>query len=298
MSLQSRSTKRKKTKKNKSKKIGNLINSFTSNGIVFERNVDRRKNTKTDLSTWPSCIIAGFSKDNEIFIEYPDGPHLDDISSFFSAMQQGDPFEISNAVYDNGTSFPSKALEGSYKFIAYLNNNHIVAEKDKPLDEEMIQKRLQGRMIQKCPQYSKTAKPKSSRKSSKIINFLNDPNFTNMNMQPGDLLELKGSLYNDDIYTVLTVESLPDGSQQINVTPPVKSDENRIGKFTSFSHYRNQIKYDSPEQIAEERATTAAPSPTPTRTTASPMRSAPSAPSSPSMPSRSSGGGGGGGYGY
>ena len=253
MAVQHNKRRKSKTKEeNSSNTI--LHNSFTSNAIEFRQNIDVKKNIRTDLSLWPSCIIAGFNNENEIFIEYParskseraalddalssQNNNLNEISAFFSEMKLGDTFDILNASYDDGIIKSTKIIEGTYEFISYPQENQIVAKKtSSSLDSNMRRKRLGGKYFNKCIQFENNKQPKSKKEVSVIINYLSTPHFNGLNLEIGDIIEPKGTKNNDIKYTIIGKHYPIDGTQTLLVTPQVKN-ENRISKITSFKHWK------------------------------------------------------------
>ena len=110
--------KRKKEQQAKSIKVG----SFESTGIVFQKVAHTKKNLRTDLHSWPSCVIAGYDDSKRsIFIDYNHSDEntdqltkdIHEISAFFNEMRTQTPFTIINASYDDSVGKPTKTIEGT-----------------------------------------------------------------------------------------------------------------------------------------------------------------------------------------
>tara|TARA_R100001082_G_C4359950_1_gene158814 strand:- start:308 stop:1240 length:933 start_codon:yes stop_codon:yes gene_type:complete len=306
VSVQSRNRKRKQFKQTKKENAGvELLQSFSSLGIEFKKTTDFKKNLRTDLDMWPQNIIAGFREDNEIIIEYDTrkGPfqlgrvtdgykpdvqkNLDELSSFFSEMKLGDQFTILNSVYDDGINKSTKDLEGTYTFISYPKIGKIVAKKQGSFPNNWNRKKLNGRHIELCPQFEKTEKPKSKKKVSSILNYLNDPSFKSLAATPeiGDILEVSGSKYNDQKYTIVSINTRKDGIEEISVTPQINETENRLANITKFKHYRRNKSIIKTADSSTVQSNIPSTTTTAASTTQSTTTSMPSSPSTPSMPS-------------
>ncbi len=326
MSIQHRS--KKKRKAIEKEKRGPKVGSFTSSGINFQKIAHTKKNTRTDIQSWPSCIIAGYDDGkNSIFIQYKITEEvseeslkdIDEISGFFSEMAVGDIFTILNASYDDSIGKPTKTIEGTYKLISY-NTGSIAAEKQSVLDSNFVMKKLSGRNFSRPLQYQKETELNSKKKISSIINYLDYPDLTEKNIKIGDLIEPSGTSFNNTSYTVLDILKHNDGSQELKVSPEISENENRIGQITNLTHYKNPARVvpsssyepkspsslDTPFRLADEarnatisgeysRRTGVIPPDTTEMQQNSPGPSAPTGRGRGRMGSRSGGGGGGGG---
>ena len=250
MAISHRSKKKRKQKQEEKK--GPKVGSFNSSGINFQKVAHTKKNTKTDIHSWPSCVIAGYDDGkNSVFIQYRNTEgvteqalkDIDELSGFFSEMTVGEIFTISNASYDDSVGKPTKTIEGTYKLISY-NPGSIAAEKQADLDSNFVMKKLSGRNFSRPLQYEKEKELNSKKKISSIINYLDYPDLSEMNIEIGDLIEVSGTSFNNTSYSVLDIIKHNDGSQEIKVTPEVLENENRIGKITNFTHSKidlNQV---------------------------------------------------------
>lgn len=240
---------KKKKKKNQTKKVkGNKIGSFESTGIIFQKVAHTKRNLRTDIHSWPSCIIAGFDDSKQsIFIDYNYSTDTTDqmmkdiheLTGFFGDMQVQDIFTILNASYDDSLGKPTTTIEGNYKLLSY-DNGRISAEKQASLDPNFVMKKLNGRNFARPLQYEKESELNSIKKVSSITNWLDDPKFSNLNLQIGDSIEPVGTSFNDYRYVVVDMIEHNDGSEEIKVSPEIDQTENRIGKITKFNIYRNK----------------------------------------------------------
>ena len=237
--------KRKKEQQAKSIKVG----SFESTGIIFQKVAHTKKNLRTDVHSWPSCVIAGYDDSKRsIFIDYNYSDENNDqltkdiheISAFFNEMKTQTSFTILNASYDDSIGKPTKTIEGTYKFLSY-DNGRISAEKQEALDKNFVMKRLIGKNFSRPLQYEKETELKSNNKVSSITNFLNHPRISDLNIQIGDAITPTGTSSNDHQYIVLDIIEHNDGSEEIKVSPEITENENRIGKITKFDIYRKKI---------------------------------------------------------
>ena len=251
MAISHRSKKKRKQKQEEKK--GPKVGSFNSSGINFQKVAHTKKNTKTDIHSWPSCVIAGYDDGkNSVFIQYRNTEgvteqalkDIDELSGFFSEMTVGEIFTISNASYDDSVGKPTKTIEGTYKLISY-NPGSIAAEKQADLDSNFVMKKLSGRNFSRPLQYEKEKELNSKKKISSIINYLDYPDLSEMNIEIGDLIEVSGTSFNNTSYSVLDIIKHNDGSQEIKATPEVLENENRIGKITNFTHFKNRSKPSS-----------------------------------------------------
>ena len=248
MAIQHRSKKKRKVTEQENK--GPKIGSFQSSGINFQKVAHTKKNTRTDIQSWPSCIIAGYDDGkNSVFIQYKTTEDvseeslkdIDELSGFFSEMAAGDIFTILNASYDDSIGKPTKTIEGTYKLISY-NAGSIAAEKQSDLDSNFVMKKLSGKNFSRPLQYQKETELNSKKKISSIINYLDYPDFTEKNIKIGDVIEPSGTSFNNVSYVVLDVLKHNDGSQELKVSPEISENENRIGQITNFTHYKNPAR--------------------------------------------------------
>jgi hypothetical protein len=232
--------------KNKKSRAKNLENASNFNiikqgvflGISIERTVADRKVTKTDLTSWPGSVIVGFSgKQNSVLIEYPKATtseaDLDLISSFFSKLKSGDVFTIVKGTtkWSDGSNKSEERLDGEYRFLTYKNNSCIIAEKTSDFTGDMSKKTLMGKGFIRPIQFSKTnGKMSSSKKTSRITNFLQGESFDKLSIKKGDAIVLDGTTLNDGVYTILDITDM-NNKECLKVSPPVK-DEDLIGTET------------------------------------------------------------------
>jgi len=238
---------KKKSSKNRKKEVKQdkffLANETTSTGIIFRKRIDTTITSTTDLKSLPHGIVIGFSgKKENIFIDYSnvtDEEDLNNISIFFSNMEQGEVFTIKNAEYlDERYAINTKTLEGDFKFLNYVNNSQIMAEKIKSMGD-FYEKMFNGKFFIKTIQYEKTGEMKSLKKTSKIINYVSKPKFKDLNIQSGDILEFSGTRHNNIKVTVLSHKSYNDGREELTVTE-VADDETRMGEITKIKHYKQK----------------------------------------------------------
>ena len=264
MNNSNRRLKRKKAKKDNFPNKGIKINSFESASIVCQKVAHINRNLITDLKTWPNSIIAGYDEGKSVLIQYKNTSNenlsdqaekdLNELSSFFSPMigKTGETFTILNADYDDSLTKPTKAIEGNYKFISYISEGLIAAEKTTALDSNMSFKKMEGRHFKRPPQFQKEKAKESKKKISSIINHLEQPNFNDYNFIVGDMIELEGTLYNDERYTIIDIIHHNDGSQELRINPQIKQNENRIGKLTKLNHYRKKQEVNLDQSSARE----------------------------------------------
>jgi hypothetical protein len=234
-----RSSVRKRKLKNKSiEKSYSVKKTMISLGAVFQKSVNLRKIKKTDLTSFPTKVVVGFSNQtNLVMFEYSSDTtsqkDMDMISGFFSNLKRGDPFEIPKGLgeWSDGTSKKTDLMSGTFKFQKYKNNNFIIAEKDAPMGGDMYQKVLQGRHFMRPLQFSHDKLQNSKKSLSKIINYVTPLSSA---IDVGSVLKIEGTQQNDGQYTVINVET-NDGLESIVVSPQIPFDEDRIGMETKFS---------------------------------------------------------------
>jgi len=207
-------------------------------GAVFQKSVNLRKIKKTDLTSFPTKVIVGFSNQtNLVMFEYSSATttqkDMDIISGFFSNLKSGDPFEIPKGLgeWTDGTSRKEDLMSGTFKFRKYKNNNFIIAEKDAPMSGDMYQKVLQGKHFMRPLQFNHDKLQNSKKSLSKIINYVNPLADA---IDVGSVLKIEGTQNNDGQYTVISVDT-NDGLESIVVSPQIPVDEDRIGMETKFS---------------------------------------------------------------
>ena len=241
----SKKKKRNKTKEPKATKVG----SFESTGVIFQKVAHTKRNLRTDIHSWPSCIVAGYDDSKQsIYVDYNYSADATDqvikdiheLTAFFGDMAEHDTFTILNASYDDSIGKPTKTIEGTYKLLSY-DNGRLSAEKKETLDANFVMKKLSGRNFAKPLQYEKETELNSTKKISSITNWVNHPKFSNLNIEIGDQLEPVGTSFNDLMYIVLDIIEHNDGSEEIKVSPEINENENRIGKITAFNHYRYKV---------------------------------------------------------
>ena len=233
------SQRKRKAKKQSVEQSYVVQKTFVSLGMVFQRSVNLRKITQTDLKGFPNRVIVGFSNQrNLVMFEYDSlSDHdSDSISGFFSNLKSGDSFEIPKGLgeWTDGTQKKSDILAGTYKFRKYKNSSFIIAEKDKPFSGEMYQKVLLGRHFLRPLQFSKDRNLNSNKTLSKILNYVNAPSFTTMGLDVGSVIKIEGSQGNNSQFTILQMNSV-DGLEEMVVTPQISIDEDRIGMETKIN---------------------------------------------------------------
>ena len=222
-----------------------LVKENTSTGLIFRRRVDTTISSITDLKSLPNGVVVGFAGRKEnILLDYSnvsDEEDLNNLSSFFSGMEEGEIFTVKYAEYlDEQYSINTKTLEGDFRFLKYINNTQILAEKKADMGD-FYEKMFHGKFFLKTIQYNKTGEMKSLKKTSKIINYVAKPKFKDMGIQIGDVMEFSGTRYNNIRVTVISVKFHGDGREELTVTE-IKEDESRIGQPTTIKHFREKKK--------------------------------------------------------
>ena len=240
-----------------------LLKETTSTGLIFRKRVDTTISSTTDLKSLPNGVVVGFAgKKENVLLDYSnvsDEEDLNNLSSFFSGMEEGETFTVKYAEYlDERYSINTKTLEGDFRFLKYINNAQILAEKKADMGD-FYEKMFHGKFFLKTIQYNKTGEMKSLKKTSKIINYVAKPKFKDMGIQIGDVLEFVGTNYNNIRVTVISVKFHNDGREELTVTE-IKEDESRIGQPTRIQHFREKKKTKTTQRTAP--ATSSRTSPT------------------------------------
>jgi len=217
----------------------------TSTGLIFRKRVDTTISSMTDLKSLPSGVVVGFAgKKENILLDYSnvtDEEDLNNLSAFFSGMDGGEMFTIKYAEYlDEQYSINTKTLEGDFRFLKYINNTQILAEKTSSMGD-FYEKMFYGNFFIKTIQYQKTGEMKSLKKTSKVINYVAKPKFQEMGIKVGDVLEFSGTSYNNIRVTVISIKYHNDGREELTVTE-ISEDESRIGQPTKIELYREKKK--------------------------------------------------------
>ena len=256
-----------------------LVKENTSTGLIFRRRVDTTISSITDLKSLPNGVVVGFAGRKEnILLDYSnvsDEEDLNNLSSFFSGMEEGEIFTVKYAEYlDEQYSINTKTLEGDFRFLKYINNTQILAEKKADMGD-FYEKMFHGKFFLKTIQYKKTGRMKSLKKTSKIINYVAKPKFKDMGIQIGDVVEFSGTNYNNIRVTVISVKFHGDGREELTVTE-IKEDESRIGQPTTIKHFREKKKTEINQRTSPTTSSPATSSPATSSVTNRPPSGPPS----------------------
>lgn len=264
----------KRSSKNKAEKPKTekyfLLKETTSTGLIFRKRVDTTISSTTDLKSLPNGVVVGFAgKKENVLLDYSnvsDEEDLNNLSSFFSGMEEGETFTVKYAEYlDERYSINTKTLEGDFRFLKYINNAQILAEKKADMGD-FYEKMFHGKFFLKTIQYNKTGEMKSLKKTSKIINYVAKPKFKDMGIQIGDVLEFSGTKYNNIRVTVISVKFHDDGREELTVTE-IKEDESRIGQPTKIQQFKEKKKTKTIQRTTPAPATSDKPTSMPATST-------------------------------
>ena len=221
-----------------------LIGTKTFHGLVFQQS-PKIEFIKTSRLKSRCSVIFNIKDRNTVMFDWsvtnePDD--LEELNSFFSQLTP----EKSTFVVKKGTgeylnelrSQDTKTLEKTYTFLKFIDNNKVIAKANSDLD--LLDEIFLADYFIKPLQITITETPNTKRTVSRIFNYTKDPNFSTMNMEPGDHIEFVGTGNNDISVTVLkTYNGFKNGKETIDVST-INSDENLVGTPVLVKCYRTK----------------------------------------------------------
>ena len=240
----SQKTVKKKKQEEAQKQKSCLLNENTFPGLLFKKNINNTHSTLTALKNRPNIVL---SEKNIVIFDYSNVDSEKDLNqlhaTFSTMIPQKSTFILNNAHYVQDEFSINAEINGTYKFLNFMNGNLIVAEAPSNLSGYDRMK-WNSKFFIKTPQIEIFDEFQSSRNVDILENLIDNPSFKDWGIIVGDTIKFIGTKHNDD--NAAMVIHVNDEGTEMTLSEILKN-ENTIGIPIKIQHYRicSEIKTDT-----------------------------------------------------